>query len=43
MRQKRCLDFLKDYDIDLSYHPGKANVIANALSKKNLAYVDTDG
>lgn len=36
MRQRRWLEFLKDYDFELSYHPGKANVIANALSRKYL-------
>ncbi|MCI94472.1 hypothetical protein A2U01_0115770, partial [Trifolium medium] len=28
MRQRRWLEFLKDYDFELSYHPGKANVVA---------------
>ncbi|CAJ2661820.1 unnamed protein product [Trifolium pratense] len=36
MRQRRWLEFLKDYDFDLSYHPGKANVVADALSRKSL-------
>ncbi|MCI82143.1 hypothetical protein A2U01_0103417, partial [Trifolium medium] len=36
MRQKRWLEFLKDYDFELSYHPGKANVVADALSRKSL-------
>ena len=36
MRQRRWMKFLKDYDFELHYHPGKANVVANALSKKNL-------
>jgi len=31
MRQRRWLEFLKDYDFHLSYHPGKANVVADAL------------
>ncbi|KAJ9544902.1 hypothetical protein OSB04_024609 [Centaurea solstitialis] len=35
MRQRRCLELLKDYDCDLLYHPGKANVVADALSCKN--------
>ena len=34
MRQRRWLELLKDYDFDLSYHPGKANVVVNALSRK---------
>ncbi|MCI39620.1 hypothetical protein A2U01_0060852, partial [Trifolium medium] len=36
MRQKRWLEFLKDYDFKLSHHPGKANVVADALSRKSL-------
>jgi len=36
MRQRRWLEFLKDYDFQLSYHPGKANVVADALSRKSL-------
>jgi len=36
MRQIRWLEFLKDYNFQLSYHPGKANVVAYALSRKSL-------
>jgi len=36
MRQRRWLEFLKDYYFQLSYHPGKANVVADALSRKSL-------
>jgi len=36
MRQRRWLEFLKDYNFQLSYHPGKANVVADALSRKCL-------
>ncbi|GKA00787.1 putative reverse transcriptase domain-containing protein, partial [Tanacetum coccineum] len=34
MRQRRWLELLSDYDCEIRYHPGKANVIADALSKK---------
>ena len=34
MRQRRWLDVLKDYDCEILYHPGKANVVADALSHK---------
>ena len=35
MRQRRWLELLKDYDCDLLYHPGKANVVADALSRRS--------
>ncbi|KAL8149204.1 hypothetical protein AgCh_006276 [Apium graveolens] len=34
MRQRRWLELIKDYDCSINYHPGKANVAADALSKK---------
>nr|GEX15628.1 hypothetical protein [Tanacetum cinerariifolium] len=34
MRQRRWLDLLKDYDCEICHHPGKANVVADALSQK---------
>ena len=34
MRQRRWIEFLKDYDFTLKYHLGKANVVAGALNKK---------
>ena len=36
MRQRRWIEFLKDYDFQLMYHPGKANVVADALSRKKI-------
>ncbi|GJU25929.1 putative reverse transcriptase domain-containing protein [Tanacetum coccineum] len=34
MRQRRWLELLSDYDCEIRYHPGKANVVADALSSK---------
>ncbi|XP_070010641.1 uncharacterized protein [Nicotiana sylvestris] len=44
LRQRRWLEFLKDYDITILYHPGKVNVVADASSQKpvsmgSLAYI----
>ncbi|KAI3776205.1 hypothetical protein L1987_45977 [Smallanthus sonchifolius] len=36
MRQRRWLELLKDYDCEIIYHPGKANVVADALSQKDV-------
>jgi hypothetical protein len=35
MRQRRWLELIKDYDLEVHYHPGKANVVADALSRKS--------
>ncbi|KAL0318290.1 UNVERIFIED_CONTAM: hypothetical protein Sangu_1985200 [Sesamum angustifolium] len=35
LRQKRCIELLKDYDCAIDYHPGKKNVVADALSRKS--------
>ena len=35
MRQHRWMDYLEDYEFTLHYHPDKANVVADALSRKS--------
>ena len=36
LRQRRWLELLKDYDLSIHYHPGKANVIVDALSRFSM-------
>ncbi|KAG8485714.1 hypothetical protein CXB51_019031 [Gossypium anomalum] len=36
LRQRHWLELLKDYELVIDYHPGKANVVADALSRKSL-------
>ena len=48
MRPRRWMEVLKDYHIDILYHPGKANVVADILIRKILAstygeYVEREG
>ena len=35
LRQRKWVEYMKDYDFKLAYHPGKANVVADALSKRS--------
>ena len=39
LRQRRWLELIKDYDCTIDYHPGKANVVADALSQKSFASI----
>jgi hypothetical protein len=42
LRQRRWLELIKDYDLEIHYHPGKANLVADALSRKghtNMAMI----
>ena len=34
MKQRRAMELIKDYDCEILYHPSKANVVADALSRK---------
>ncbi|XP_069149036.1 uncharacterized protein [Solanum lycopersicum] len=42
LRQKRWLELLKDYDMTILYHPGKENVVADALSRKAVSMGSLD-
>jgi hypothetical protein len=42
MRQRRWLELIKDYELEVRCHPGKANVVADTLSRKaNCNYLCT--
>ncbi|KAL7210772.1 hypothetical protein ACSBR2_013779 [Camellia fascicularis] len=36
MRQRRWLELIKDYVLQILYHPGKANTVVDALSRKSI-------
>jgi hypothetical protein len=38
IRHRRWLELIKDYDLEIHYHPGKANVVADALSCKAFCH-----
>nr|GEU98600.1 putative reverse transcriptase domain-containing protein [Tanacetum cinerariifolium] len=42
MRQRRWLELLNDYDCEIRYHPGKANVVADALVSKEENFIKED-
>jgi hypothetical protein len=38
IRQRRWLELIKDYDLEIHYHPSKANLVADALSRKGQVH-----
>ena len=42
-RQRRWMETLEDYDFAFHYHPGKANVVADALSRKSYGQLSSLG
>jgi hypothetical protein len=40
MRQRRWLELIKHYELEIHYHPGKANVVTDALSRKKSSQHD---
>jgi hypothetical protein len=41
LRQRRWLELIKDYNLSVQYHPGKVNVVADALSQKSYCHYMT--
>jgi hypothetical protein len=39
LRQRRWLELIKDYDLEIHYHPGKANLVTDALSRKEQVHL----
>ena len=39
MRQRRWVELIKDYECTIEYHPGKANVVVDALSRLQVPYL----
>ena len=39
MRQRRWVELIKDYECTIEYHPGKANVVADAFSMKSIGFI----
>jgi hypothetical protein len=37
LRERRWLELIKDFDLDIQYYPGKANLVADVLSRKGQA------
>jgi len=40
LRQRRWLELVKDYNVEIHYHPGKANVVTDGLSRKSYGPKD---
>ena len=43
MRQRRLMEYIKDYDFPIIYHPRKVNVVADALSRKSVSLASLEG